>query len=65
MAISGVSAAAAGSISAATQPALQSIGPHKHGKHAPSISDVDAQSSSLATAPGATGKVGSKVDISV
>jgi len=62
MAVSGISTAAA---YAATQQPLQSVGPHKHGRHAPSISDVDAQSSSIATAPSATGKVGSKVDISV
>jgi hypothetical protein len=62
MAVSGVSTAGA---YAATQQPLQSTGQHKHGRHAASISDVDAQSSSVATAPTATGKIGSKVDISV
>ena len=62
MAISGVSATA-GAYAASQQP-VQSIGQHKHGKHqAMSISDVDAQSSSIASAPGTTGKIGSKIDI--
>lgn len=62
MAISGVSAAA-GAYAASQQP-VQSIDQHKHGKHhAVSISDVDGQSSSVASAPGSTGKIGSKVDI--
>jgi hypothetical protein len=65
MAITGVSAAG---VFAPTQPppAAQQTGQHKHGKHhAASISDVDAQSSSLASGASSTGKVGSKVDISV
>jgi len=62
MAVSGISTAGA---YAASQQPQQSAGPHKHSRHAPSISDVDAQGSSIATAPSATGKIGSKVDISV
>ncbi|HUZ32315.1 MAG TPA: hypothetical protein VMV19_09480 [Xanthobacteraceae bacterium] len=59
MAISGVSTAAA---YAASQP----IGQHKHGKHhAGSISDVDAQSSSIASAGSSSGQLGGKVNISV
>jgi len=55
--------AAAGAYAASQQP-VQSIGQHKHGKHhAASVSDVDAQSSSIASAPSATGKIGGKVDI--
>lgn len=62
MAISGVSTAAA---YAASQP-IQQTGQHKHGKHqAASIADVDAQSSSIASAGGSSGPIGSKVDISV
>jgi hypothetical protein len=37
----------------------------KHGVHAPSLSDVDAQSSSVATASNATGRSGGKVDFTV
>jgi hypothetical protein len=37
---------------------------HGHG-HQASISDVDAQSSSLASTPSTTGRVGSKLDVSV
>jgi len=62
MAITGVSAAGA---YAPSQP-VQQTGQHKHGKHhSPSISDVDAQSSSIAGAASSTGKVGGKIDISV
>jgi hypothetical protein len=42
---------------------MQTSNQHKHGKHhAQSISDVDGQSSSVAST---AGKAGSKVDISV
>ncbi len=62
MAISGVSNAAAYT---ASQP-IQQTGQHKHGKHhAGSISDVDAQSSSIASAGSSSGQLGSKVNISV
>lgn len=63
MAISAVSAAG---IYAGSQPPVQSITQQKHGGHqSHSISDIDAQGSSVATAPSSTGKVGSKVDIRV
>jgi hypothetical protein len=63
MAVSGVSAAGA---YAPSQGPVQTSGQHKHGKHhAQSISDVDAQSSSVATAASKGGAAGSKVDISV
>ena len=64
MAISAVSAA--GIYTAGQQP-VQSASQHKHGGHHPSfsISDIDAQGSSVATAPSSTGKVGSKVDVTV
>ena len=63
MSISGLSSAAP------QQPAYQAyetqtLGQHKHGGHrSRSLSDIDVQGSSLATAPSATGKVGSKIDI--
>ena len=59
MAISGIPAAGPPS-----QQAAQLSGQHKHGgHHARSLSDIDAQGSSVASAPSATGKVGSKVNI--
>jgi hypothetical protein len=33
------------------------------GRQTPSMTDIDAQGSSVASAPGPTGKVGSKIDI--
>lgn len=61
MAISAVSAAA---FRTASQQGVQSLAQHKHGgHHPPSLSDIDAQGSSVASAPGATGKVGSKIDV--
>jgi hypothetical protein len=63
MAISGVSVAA--SAAASAQQTAQTS-PHKHGHHrATSMTDVDAQGSSIATAPSPTGKIGSKIDITV
>ncbi len=60
MAISGVSAA--GIYASSNPQPTQSISQHKHGgQH--SISDVDGQGSSVATAPSSSGKVGSKVNI--
>lgn len=62
MATSGIASVGA---SLASQQPLQALGQHKHGKHhAKSISDVDAQSSSIASSASSTGKVGSKIDIS-
>jgi len=62
MAISGISAA---SSPPPSQPPVQTLGRHKHGgHHAQSLSDVDAQGSSVASAPSSTGKVGSKVNMS-
>lgn len=64
MAISGISVTAGAAASA--QQTAQTFSPHKHGHHrAGAITDVDAQSSSIATAPSPTGKTGSKVDITV
>jgi len=61
MAVSGVSAAGA---YAASQ--VQSLSQHKHGsrQHASALSDVDAQSSSVATGASSTKKLGGKLDIS-
>ena len=61
MATSGISAAG---FHAASQQAMQSLSPHKHNAHHhSSLSDIDAQGSSVATAPSATGKLGSKIDV--
>ena len=61
MAISGMSLAG---FHASSQQAVQSLSHHKHGgHHGYSISDVDATSSSVASAPSKTGKIGSKIDI--
>jgi hypothetical protein len=64
MAISAVSSAAAGAY-ASSQPPLSAVGQHKHGgHHSRSMTDIDGQGSSVATAPSSTGKIGSKVDMS-
>ena len=61
MAISGMSSAG---FHASSQQAAQSLSHHNHGgHHGHSLSDVDATSSSVATAPSKTGKIGSKIDI--
>jgi hypothetical protein len=55
--------------SANAQSAVAQLSPsashRKHGVHAPSLSDVDAQSSSVATASNTTGRAGGKVDFTV
>ncbi len=40
---------------------MQTVGQHKHGRA--SLSDIDAQGSSVATAASSTGKIGSKIDV--
>jgi hypothetical protein len=61
MAISGSSSA---SFAAASQQAMQTLGHHKHGgHHARSNTDIDTAGSSMTSAPSATGKVGSKLDV--
>ena len=40
----------------------QSATTHKHAAH-PSLTDIDTAGSSVATSPSATGKIGSKVNI--
>jgi hypothetical protein len=63
MAISGVAGAATGAY-ASSQAPVQSTGQHKHGhRHAASISDVDAQSSSVANTTNMTGLLGGKVNV--
>jgi hypothetical protein len=61
MAVSGVSSV--GAYAASQQ--VQSLSQHKHGSrhHASSLSDVDAQSSSVATGASSTKRVGGKLDI--
>ena len=51
------------SLSATAQRPLQSVGHHKHGHHSHSLSDIDAQGSSIASAPSSSGKIGSKVNV--
>lgn len=60
------SLAAAAQYQPSTQQLSQSSGHHRqhNGRHA-SLTDVDAQSSSIASAPSATGRIGSKLDVSV
>ncbi len=61
MAVSGITP---GSIYAASSQPLQSISQHKQNTHhSISMSDIDAQGSSVASAPSPTGKVGSKVNL--
>jgi hypothetical protein len=63
MAISGITP---GSIYATNSQPLQSISQHKQNTHhSISMSDIDAQGSSVASAPSSTGKVGSKVNLTV
>jgi hypothetical protein len=60
MAIAGMSG-----FHASSQQAVQSLTHHKSGgRQGHSLSDVDATSSSVASAPSKTGKIGSKIDIS-
>ena len=60
MAVGGVSAAS----SHASSQQASSLAPHHHGgRHPHSFGDVDAQGSSVASAPSSTGKIGSKVNI--
>jgi hypothetical protein len=61
MAISGMSSA---SFHASAQQGLQSLSHHKHGgRSGQSLTDVDATGSSVASPPSATGKVGSKLNV--
>jgi len=61
MAISGIGAAA--SAPPASGPLPQSSGHHRHGAHSRPISDLDAQSSSVASTASSTGGIGSKVNV--
>jgi len=62
MSVSGVSAVGAYASSQQAQPLT--LGPHKHSRHqAASISDVDAQSSSVANTPSTASPTGRKVNI--
>jgi hypothetical protein len=62
MAISGITP---GSIYATNSQPLQSMSQHKNTHHSTSLSDIDAQGSSVASAPSSSGKVGSKVNFTV
>jgi hypothetical protein len=59
MAISGVAGAG---FHAGSQQSVQSAMTHKHAAR-PSLTDIDTTGSSVASAPSATGKIGSKVNI--
>ena len=60
-----MSAISSAGFHASSQQGVQSLSQHKHGgRHGSSLSNVDAQSSSVVSAPSKTGKVGSKIDIS-
>ena len=64
MPVSGIAAAA--SPQPPLQPLSPSSGPHRHnGNHGPSISDVDGQSSSLASPSNSGGRIGSVLDIRI
>ncbi len=54
-------AMSAAGIQTTSQQSMQTAGRHKHA-HA-SLSDIDAQGSSVATAASSTGKIGSKIDV--
>jgi hypothetical protein len=60
MAIAGISQLSAPT---ANQLASQALSPHKHGHRARSNSDIDAMGSNPASAPSATGTIGSKVNL--
>jgi len=63
MSVPGIAASA--NLQSAIQQLSPSSGHHKHGVHAPSLSDIDAQGSSVAAANQSTGRVGGRVDIAV
>jgi hypothetical protein len=62
-----VSGLAASQYQSSTQQLSESTGHRRqHGGHGhASLADIDAQSSSLVSAPSTTGRVGSKLDVSV
>jgi hypothetical protein len=62
MAVSGISLAV-GSQVASQQAASVSSHHRQSGQRTSSLTDIDAQGSSVATAPTATGKIGSRVNI--
>lgn len=55
-------AAMSAGIQTTSQQSMQTVGQHKHGGHrTASLSDIDAQGSSVATPASSTGKIGSKI----
>jgi hypothetical protein len=62
MAVSGISLGA-GSQVASQQAASASSHHRQSGQRTPSLTDIDAQGSSVASPPTATGKIGSRVNI--
>jgi hypothetical protein len=60
--VSGIALGASSHV--ASHQAASASSRHQHGgQRAPSLSDIDAQGSSVASAPTATGKIGSKINI--
>jgi hypothetical protein len=62
MAVSGISLAASAHVSS-QQAASTSSRHRQNGQRTPSMTDIDAQGSSVASAPSATGKIGSRINI--
>jgi hypothetical protein len=61
-----ISAIASAGSHVATQHIDRSPGqPQSNGRRIPSITDIDAQGSSVSSAPSSTGKTTSKIDITV
>jgi hypothetical protein len=63
MAVSGMSLAASSHMTS-QQAASTSNRQRQSAQKMPSLTDIDAQGSSVMTAPSATGKIGSKINIS-
>jgi hypothetical protein len=62
MSVAGISFAA-GAHAASHQAAPATGARPQNGRQLPSMTDIDAQGSSVTSAPTSTGKVGSKIDI--
>jgi len=64
MAVFGISAAVGAHLASHQAAATDGARPH-NGRRLPSITDIDAQGSSVASAPSSTGKIANKLDIKV
>jgi hypothetical protein len=65
MSVSGISATLnSQAMTAQAAQAAQAAGPHRHnGRRVASLTDIDAQGSSMASPPSSTGKLGSRINI--